>query len=148
MKVALWIGSIVGALATAYIGLLLLIPGDVITSNYPTLKEARADRLFERGWLPDILPASARDIRTTNNADINTSAGEFRFAAADYPVFASRLRSFSTLYAPPPDLDRYVQRMRKRGYQSGVFSDDTSIWLFVCEATGGYCEYSMWIESE
>src|SRR5688500_8592456 len=58
---------------------LLLLPTDVVDNRYSSLADARADHLFERGWLPDILPASAHDIRTTNNLDLNLSEGEFSF---------------------------------------------------------------------
>lgn len=120
MRIALWIGSVVISLAAAaFLGLRLLLQADLVTSHYSTLNDARADLLFERGWLPDILPASAHDIRTTNDVDINTSEGEFWFKPADYQAFESRLRS-------------------------GIFSDDDSTWQFVCEEHRGYCEYTMW----
>ncbi len=56
---------------------------DVVESNYATLAEARADQLFGRGWLPDVLPASAFNIRTSNNLDLNQSEGEFSFRPDD-----------------------------------------------------------------
>ena len=55
----------------------LTVGCDVVTSNYETMQDARNDRLFERGWLPDILPDSTTSIRTSNDLDINTSVGEF-----------------------------------------------------------------------
>jgi hypothetical protein len=130
MKVALWIGGVVLALAAAaFLGLLLLARADLVSRHYSTLKDARADQLFERGWLPDILPASAHDIRTTNDVDTNTSEGEFWFASADYQAFASRLKY-------------------ERGSQQGTFSEDGSTWLFACEEQRGYCEYTMWLEAK
>ena len=148
MRVALWIGGIIVALAAAYIGVLLLIGGDVDTDRYATLREARADRLFMRGWLPDILPPSARKIRTSNDFDLNASEGEFRFASTDYRAFASRLRPYSSLPGRWSGFDGYVKKMQRRGYQAGVFSDEESTWLFVCEPKGGRCEYKMWLERE
>ena len=44
------------------VAFLLLCSCDVVTSKYATLADARNDRLFERGWLPDILPPSTREI--------------------------------------------------------------------------------------
>ena len=149
MKVALWIaGGLVAALAAAYVGMRLLLSADVDTSTYATLSEARADQLFERGWLPDILPASARDIRTTNDLDLNTSAGGFHLEPSDYYQFTARLRPYSSMASPFADLDGYVRRMREDGSQAGVFSDPESTWLFVCEEGGGYCEYTMWVHRQ
>ena len=149
MKVARWIaGGIAILLAGAYACLLLVYRADLVTRNYQTLDDARDDQLFERGWLPDILPPSARNIRTTNDVDINTSAGEFRFSAADYQAFASRLRPYASPPSPFSDLDQHVQKMHRRGYQSGVFSDDFSTWLFICEPKVAYCEYTMWMNRE
>ena len=148
MKVALWIGGIVLSLAVAYFGLHLLATADLVTSRYSTLNDARADRLFERGWLPDILPASAREIRTTNDLDINTSEGEFGFAPDDYQTFASRLSPYSPGAARSKDRDRYVRKMEGRGYQSGTLSEEGSTWLFVCERERGYCEYTMWMDRQ
>lgn len=146
MKVALWICGIVVALAAIYIGALLLIGGDVVTSNYATLSEARAEGPVAHGWLPDILPPSARQILTKNNLDLNTSVGEFRFASVDYHAFAAHLRPYSSHSVPC--LDGYVEKMQARSYQSGVFSAETSTWLFVCKPKDGYCEYMMWQERE
>jgi hypothetical protein len=145
MKRARWIVGIVIAFAVGYVGLMLFVRMDLVTSNYADLDEARADQLFERGWLPDILPASADDIRTTNDLDLNTSEGEFRFAAADYRAFASRLRPGASL---PSSVAEYVRKMEKRGYEAGQFSDDASTWVFLCRGEGGYCAYSMWLHRE
>jgi hypothetical protein len=35
--------------------------------------------LFERGWLPDIVPDSSREITINNDLDLNLSKGEFFF---------------------------------------------------------------------
>ncbi len=57
--------------------ILALSSCEKVTKRYATLDDARRDRLFERGWLPDILPPSARDIRVTSDLDVNSSEGEF-----------------------------------------------------------------------
>jgi hypothetical protein len=146
MKVARWILGAVVALLAIYVGLLLLTADmDVVTSTYGSLNEARAGKLVARGWLPDILPASARDIRTSNNVDLNTSEGEFRFLAADYPAFASRLSRYTSPHAPD-FVDEYLRRMQAREYETGFFSDEESTWLFACQGKDGYCEYTMWVD--
>ena len=60
---------------------------DVVTRTYATLDDARRDRLFERGWLPDILPPSAREIRVSSNVDVNTAKGEFSLDPEHFAVF-------------------------------------------------------------
>jgi hypothetical protein len=45
-------------------------PSDWVSDSYATLEEAEADGLFARGWLPDLLPASATNIRTEINLDL------------------------------------------------------------------------------
>lgn len=96
---------------------------DVVTSRYATLDDARKDRLFKRGWLPDVLPASSRNIRVSNNADTNHSKGGFSFDPADFSAFAARLR---------PTGDATFE------YAAG-----TNTWLFSCYSGRGHCRYSM-----
>ena len=54
--------------------------GDTVTSRYETRADAEADKLFQRGWLPSIIPKSSYDITTKNDLDINVSEGQFSFA--------------------------------------------------------------------
>jgi hypothetical protein len=139
-----WIVGIVIVLAAAYLGLRLLANMDIVTNDYASMEQARADRLFERGWLPDILPASARDTRTSNDVDTNMSEGRFNFLAADYAAFTSRLRPYSSSASP---YSRYIEEMQGRGYEARLFSDDTSTWAFLCNGERGYCEYRMWVDT-
>ena len=83
--------------AAVFYGLIWLLPNDIVTSEYATLEAARADHLFGRGWLPDILPLSAYDIRTSNNLDIDTSEGEFSFDPSEYKVFVSHGRPYDNV---------------------------------------------------
>jgi hypothetical protein len=144
MRAVRWVVGAASALAVVYGGFLALDKMDLVTSNYATVKEARADQLFARGWLPDILPMSAHDIRVTNDVDINTSNGEFRFLASDYRAFASRLSLYASGRAR--DFDSQVRKMRARGYEAGLFGEDGSTWLFICDGKRGYCEYTMWLD--
>ena len=96
---------------------------DVVTRTYATLDDARRDRLFERGWLPDILPPSARQIRVSSNLDVNTADGEFSFDPEHFAVFTARLRA------------------RKDG--SFEFSVDRNTWVFTCDSSHTHCHYSM-----
>jgi hypothetical protein len=96
---------------------------DVVTRTYATLDDARRDRLFERGWLPDILPLSARQIRVSSNLDINTADGEFSFDPAHFAEFTACLHP------------------RQDG--SFEFSMDHNKWVFTCDGSHTHCHYSM-----
>jgi hypothetical protein len=105
------------------VAFLSLYSCDVATSRYATLADARNDRLFERGWLPDILPPSTRDIRVSNDLDVNHSEGEFSFDPADFAGFASRLRPM--------------------GGEKFQYSANKHAWTFSCDASRGRCKYSL-----
>lgn len=64
---------------------------DVVTSHYETYLDAIEDDLFMRGWLPEILPQSTTNIKTSNNIDLNTSRGYFNLKNTDIAKFKSWL---------------------------------------------------------
>lgn len=49
----------------------LLTACEVQTTRYDTLQEARHDQLFERGWVPDVLPESTRSLVEAHDLDTN-----------------------------------------------------------------------------
>jgi hypothetical protein len=59
--------------------------------NYSTRAEAEAESLFARGWLPEIIPPSSRQISMRNDLDLNISNGEFSFDPSEHDVFVSQL---------------------------------------------------------
>jgi hypothetical protein len=114
----------------------LLLGGcsDVVITNYYTLAEAREARRFDRGWLPDILPESSRDIRTSNDLDLNRSEGEFFFDPSDFSAFTARL---SRATAPNST------RKSDGSYELFEYFDGKSTWTFKCNASAGHCMYSL-----
>jgi hypothetical protein len=96
---------------------------DVVTKRYATLTDARRDQLFERGWLPDILPDSTRDIRISSDLDTNRSQGEFWFDPADFAAFTGHLRA--------------------KDDSTFEYSGDNSLWVFSCDTSHAHCRYSM-----
>ena len=103
---------------------------DNVTSKYATIQDARNDKLFERGWLPDILPASSRNIRTSNDLDLNTSEGEFFFSPTDAQAFTSQLRLVGNASV----------NTSQKSYEC-VGSDST--WTFICKMTERFCSYQL-----
>src|SRR5438034_5752417 len=103
--------------------ILALSSCEKVTERYATLDDARRDRLFERGWLPDVLPPSARDIRVSSDLDVNTSEGEFFFDPADFADFAARLQA--------------------TGNDTFQYSSAKYTWKFSCDSRRGFCRYSL-----
>jgi hypothetical protein len=123
----------------------LFLPTDVVENRYSSLADARADRLFERGWLPDILPTSTHDIRTSNDLDLNLSDGEFSFKPVEAAAFVSRVKSYHAAPRQPESIEPLVAEMRRKGFEPYVFVDEDTSWIFFCKAEAGYCEYTTWL---
>ena len=137
-------------MAVARIGLIalaLLVGGsclDVVTSRYETRAAAEADRLFERGWLPAILPSSSRNIRTRNDLDSNHSEGEFAFAPEEAAAFIHQLRRMHPAEVSGTDSVRFLER----GYWPHAYQDEDAEWIFFLNAEKGHCEYRMALRRE
>lgn len=119
---------------------------DTVTSTYPDMASARADRLFERGWLPDVLPESTTNIRTSNDLDINISEGEFTLAPKDTPVFQAKLNAYSKVQIQFAGWEKAIDRAKARGDFVGTFIEDRTSWVFICRKNR--CEYLMRLESQ
>ncbi|MDN3630924.1 hypothetical protein [Vibrio lentus] len=80
--------------AISLLSALVLLAGcsDAVTNQYATYAEAQQDNLFERGWLPDILPESTIDIEVVNNLDNNTSHGGFLIEESGLQVFLQQVK--------------------------------------------------------
>jgi hypothetical protein len=82
---------------------------ETFESRYFDWKEAKQDGAFERGWLPDWLPPSARDIKEIHNIDTNKGAFSFsvqtgwspREIASCGPSFDAPAPSVSLRQFPP-----------------------------------------------
>jgi hypothetical protein len=98
---------------------------DSVEREYEDVFEARRDRFFERGWLPDILPASASQIKVKYDLDTNASQGEFRFEAGDFADFARGL-------VRDPEAENvwaYTKNRRR--------------WEFTCSQKTQHCRYQL-----
>ena len=127
---------------------MLLIGGcsGTVTNHYPTRAKAEADDLFQRGWLPSFIPASARDITTSNNLDINTSEGNFWYDPKQTNDFLAHLKPYS---GQKPKLDRwqdYIAKRKKEGYDSFEYTADKRVWVFLVNSGKGHVLYVMWLQ--
>lgn len=64
---------------------------DVVTSRFSDLAEAKSQGALERGWLPPLLPDSARAIVERNNLDLNTGMGSFAYDLSERPAYTEKL---------------------------------------------------------
>lgn len=78
--------------------ILLLLSGcsDVVSNEYATYELAQQDRLFDRGWLPDIVPNSTEQIEVNNDLDTNTSEGSFHIDEPQLSEFIAKLTPTSS----------------------------------------------------
>jgi hypothetical protein len=141
-----WARQHVKLVGTALLALLFASCTDIVTSRYQTLAEARADELFGRGWLPDVLPPSAVDIVTVNNLDINTSHGEFAFAPAEAPQLFRRLKPGAPARIPDHAASDVRDAQRRKDVSVWWLHQNDTTWVFMCRAAKGRCEHLMWLE--
>lgn len=111
------------------------------------MKAARDAQLFERGWLPDFLPASAANIEISNDLDLNISSGSFDFDPRQYSDFSSRTETYRPVDNPFENYEGRVSKMLGQGYEPRTFADAGEIWVFFCHIRRGRCKYDMWPRS-
>ncbi|MDA0765219.1 MAG: hypothetical protein O3A92_00130 [Verrucomicrobia bacterium] len=77
----------------ALLALAFIVAGcdDTVKSAYPTKSDASKDDLFKRGWLPEIIPDSSRDLVVENDLDLDISDGSFAFDSTDYEAFIGQM---------------------------------------------------------
>jgi hypothetical protein len=56
---------------------------DTALTRYESIKHARADKLFERGWVPDVLPDDGGPLVEVHDWDTNDGCAIAQFSAAD-----------------------------------------------------------------
>ncbi len=96
---------------------------DIITSHYDSYKDAKAEKIFLKGWLPDILPKSTTGILTSNDLDNNSSTGYFSIPIHDLDKFKVQLERVSeNVYSFESKLRSsiWMFNITKKGYVSYV----------------------------
>lgn len=125
------------------VGLCLICTGcsDSITTNYATRSSAEGALLFERGWLPRIIPESSTHIRVRSRLDTNQAEGEFYF---DPPEFESFTANLAVYRSGEKDLD--VESLRGKlgsGYVAYRYVHDDSRWIFLIDKNRGHAVFRM-----
>ena len=93
--------------------------------KYSSRAKAQAEGVFARGWLPEIIPPSSRQISMKNDLDLNLSDGDFRFDATHHDAFIGQL-------ARTPSEDR-------SGFSAYSFED----WIFWISDSKDHCRFQM-----
>jgi hypothetical protein len=87
---------------------------ETFESHYSDRQEAQRDGVFERGWLPDWLPASATDIREIHNLDTNEGAFSFSVQAGWSPPEAAGCAPSSQVTAPRIRFRHFPSKIEQR----------------------------------
>ena len=93
--------------------------------RYANKAAAAADSPFARGWLPDIIPASSREISMMNDLDLNISGGDFNFDPRDHDHFTGLLTRL-----PARD---------EKGFSAYSYKE----WIFQIRNDKNYSRFSM-----
>jgi hypothetical protein len=97
--------------------------------------------------LPDLLPPSTYDIRTTNDLERNTSVGGFRVAPAELPLLESHLQPFvSASHHFTGHFEGEIKAYLAAGRPVYQYAENGSTWVFLCNGDDGRCEYTMWFK--
>jgi hypothetical protein len=78
---------------------------DVVTTRFSNLADAKSQGAFERGWLPPLLPDSARAIVERNNLDLNTGTGSFDYDLSEKSSYMKKLAGAGAVSRTEGDID-------------------------------------------
>jgi hypothetical protein len=115
--------------------------GDTVSHTYSDLAELKAEHIIEKGWLPDNLPASSRNIKTRNNLDLSTSTGSFEFLPKDSAAFYSQLSTGAPEEFGFDDWDSTVKDYANDGYKAWTLGGGRYTWVFFCSPSNDRCDY-------
>jgi len=87
-----WVFLLLSLLFLTLSALLSFFYNDIETGRYDTYAQAKQEGALERGWLPELLPASAYDIFEKHNIDTNEIEGYFHYKEADEPTLLEQIK--------------------------------------------------------
>lgn len=125
--------------------LALILSGCLDRSDeYETVDDARKSHVFDKGWLPDLLPASAYDLKVVTNVEISAGRGKFRFDPKDYPEFLAKLARYEGSMSKIDDDNESIKKLLGEGYEARAYSMGATSWIFLCEQKKAVCEFFVW----
>lgn len=128
-----------GSVSGGMLALLLIVAGcrDTVMERHASYEAARAAQLFDRGWLPETVPVSLRDLRIETDLDVNTAEGEFFMDPRHTSTFQASLRRMNPAEVLESDLLRYLER----GYWPHEHRNEQGSWIFFIDPEEGHVEF-------
>jgi hypothetical protein len=105
--------------------------------TYKTVQEARIAGVFER-FLPDVLPASSKNILVKHRFDSSGYSGGFCFNARERPTFFAKLSDTIDIHVWGEDYVSAMSAFGKAGVHPWAFDSSRGNWIFLC-ADGSNC---------
>ena len=98
-----------GVFVVLVAGLIWLKPEGLQRNVYASCDEARADILFDRGWVPDVLPLACGQIIEVHELDLDHRCSRSRFSPEDWLGVSESLKTlgFEPHGGPLPALPFY-----------------------------------------
>lgn len=114
------------------------------SDHYDDVSDARANHVFEKGWLPDMLPASAYDLRVITNVEVSAGHGRFRFDPKDYRTFFTNLSPYDGVMSKIDSDNKSIKMLLDGGYEAHTYSSGATNWIFLCDQKKTVCEFFVW----
>ncbi|HLK97978.1 MAG TPA: hypothetical protein VK364_09440, partial [Hymenobacter sp.] len=114
------------------------------SDHYKNLGEARAAQVFEKGWLPDILPASAYDLEVITTVDVAAGRGSFYFDPKDYPAFTAKLSAYNGAMSKIDHDNKAIKELLAKNYEAHTYSSRRGYWIFLCDPKEFFCKFFVW----
>lgn len=114
------------------------------SDEYDTINDARKNHVFEKGWLPDLLPASTHDLKVATAVEISAGRGKFRFDPKDYRSFSAKLSEYNGVMSKVDDDNDSIRRLLDEGYEARSYSSGPTNWIFLCDQRKAICEFFVW----
>lgn len=114
------------------------------SDDYDDIDDAKAGHVFEKGWLPDLLPASTRDLRVTTTVEDSAGRGKFNFDPKDYAAFIANLSAYDGAMSKVEKDNRSIKKLLDKGYEAYTYASGATNWIFLCNQKEGHCDFFVW----
>lgn len=116
---------------------------DIHTESYDTKEAAIDDELFERGWLPELIPNSATKIVIRTDGEANLADGTFHYSPSEHEDFVKKLSEYKGGLSPVPRWDGEVSEVTGENAKSYYYSRGAKVWVFICKDKS-FARFMLW----
>ena len=126
------------------VGLFLLMSGvlDISARSYRDKDDAFKDRAFERGWLPPVIPDSAKNISLEHNSDVSVTDATFDFRPEDFRAFTEAIHASDDGGRTHQVALLRENQLLREGYQRHEFNRGSYCCTFLIHPEQGRCEFA------